>query len=135
MTDEGVSEVSRRARKAHEYSRQITIAQGERYVRCSSLGDSWDDWPHVLGGGIRYALEAKREPNRGRLLGGRGDVGGDPGRWIGERPFVLGMGADAALAAPRRDGGSVRGQSSPSTRNFFRARSTRLPMFPMFALP
>lgn len=39
-------EVSRRARKAHTCSEcRLTIALGERYVRCSCLGDSWDDWP------------------------------------------------------------------------------------------
>ncbi len=39
-------EVSRRARKAHACSEcRLTISPGERYVRCSSLGDSWDDWP------------------------------------------------------------------------------------------
>lgn len=39
-------EVSRRARKAHTCSEcRLTIAAGELYVRCSILGDSWDDWP------------------------------------------------------------------------------------------
>lgn len=85
-------EVSRRARKAHECSEcRLTIAQGERYVRCSSLGDSWDDWPMcVTCSAVKDAWYALGRSERIEV--GCWEVGvmwEAIREWIGERPFVL----------------------------------------------
>lgn len=85
-------EVSRRARKAHVCSEcRLTIAAGEGYVRCSSLGDSWDDWPMcVTCSDVKDAWYALGRSERIEVdcceVGAMWEAIRE---WIADRPFVL----------------------------------------------
>jgi len=85
-------EVSRRARKAHTCSEcRLTIAPGECYVRCSSLDDSWNDWPMcVTCSDVKDAWYALGRAERIEVESWvAGEMWEAIRFWIEERPAIL----------------------------------------------